>query len=251
MKERLQKVIARAGVASRRKAEQLIRQGRVIVNGKVVTELGFRVEPEDDSVKVDGKRIHPEKLQYYIVNKPAGVLSAAADPSGRPVVTDLVKSSCRLYPAGRLDWNSEGLILLTNDGELTRSVTRCGTLEKRYRVKVLGRPSPEKLQRLRLGIRLEGEKLAPCEIKLLKPGDNSWYQVVLRQGRNRQIRRMFAAIGHPVMRLKRFAIGPIRLGRLRPGDFRALAESELRVLRWAVESRPKRGRPKQIRRKVN
>jgi 23S rRNA pseudouridine2605 synthase len=230
MPERLQKIVAAAGIASRRKAEQLILEGRVCVNGQTVTRLGTKVDPQKDHVKVDGKLIRPEPLEYFIVNKPQGVLSAASDPSKRPLVTQLVRSRARLYPVGRLDFQSEGLMVLTNDGELTRRLTRAGTMEKVYQVKVHGQPSREKLDRLCRGMRIEGEKFAPCEIRELKKARNCWFEVTLREGKNRQIRRMFEHVGHLVMRVRRTAIGPLILGDLRPGGYRKLSTREVQLL---------------------
>lgn len=231
MRQRLQKIIAGAGIASRRKAEELIREGRVSVNGHVVRELGTQADPEEDHIKVNGKLIRAEPLEYWAVHKPQGVLSAAADPERRPLVTQLVKSARRLYPVGRLDFSSEGLIILTNDGELTRRVTQAGMIDKVYRVKVRGQPSEEQMGRLREGITLGGQRLEKCKIVPLKLGHNSWYEVVLRQGKNQQIRRMFERIGHPVMRLRRTAIGPVRLARLPKGAARKLSDGEVKALK--------------------
>jgi pseudouridine synthase len=231
MEERLQKIIARAGIASRRKAEELISAGQVTINGKVVTQLGTRANPEKDHIKVRGKLILPEPLQYFAFHKPAGVLSAASDSGDRPVVTDYVRAGCRLYPAGRLDYNSEGLLILTNDGGLTKFITTAGKVAKVYRVKVLGRPGSDQLDLLRRGLTLsDGTGLAPCRIRHLKSGPNSWYEVRLKQGRNRQIRRMFEHIGHGVMRLRRVAIGPVRLGNLPAGKYRKLTRREIASL---------------------
>lgn len=228
---RLQKIMAHAGLASRRKSEELILQGRVSLNGKVVDRLGTRADPARDEVRIDGVLLRPEKTEYYIVNKPRGVLSAVSDPRGRPVVTKLVPSRVRLVPAGRLDYQSEGLMLLTNDGDLVRSITRAGNLEKVYHVKVARAPSPSALRRLQNGIRSGGRPMAARRIRLLEPGKNPWYEVVLVQGRNRQIRTMFEAVGHFVMKLRRVAIGPLKLGRLTPGQYRELADWEVRRLR--------------------
>ena len=239
MLERLQKVVAAAGVASRRKAEQLILEGRVSVNGQTVTRLGTKVDPRQDHVKVDGKLIRPEPLEYFIVNKPQGVLSAASDPSNRPLVTQLVRSKRRLYPVGRLDFQSEGLMILTNDGELTRRITRAGNLEKVYQVKVHGQPSQEKLDRLCGGMSIEGEQFARCEIRKLKRARNCWFEVVLHEGRNRQIRRMFEHLGHRVMRVRRTAIGPLVLGDLSPGDYRKLTSGEVKLLQEKKKAKQK------------
>jgi 23S rRNA pseudouridine2605 synthase len=230
MQERLQKIVAAAGIASRRKAEQLILDGQVTVNGQTVIQLGTKADPRQDHIKVGGKLIHPEPLEYYLVNKPPGVLSSVSDPMNRPLVTGLVKSRGRLYPAGRLDFQSEGLMILTNDGALTGKITRSGAIEKRYRVKVRGEPSEEKLGRLRNGVTIDGESFSPCKITVLKQARNCWYEVVLRQGRNRQIRRMFDHIGHPAMRIRRTAIGPLKLGDLPPGGFCKMLPREVKAL---------------------
>jgi len=240
MLERLQKVVAAAGVASRRKAEQLILEGRVSVNGQTVTRLGTKVDPRQDHVKVDGKLIRPEPLEYFIVNKPQGVLSAASDPSNRPLVTQLVRSKRRLYPVGRLDFQSEGLMILTNDGELTRRITRAGNLKKVYQVKVHGQPSQENLDRLCGGMSIEGEQFARCKIRELKRARNCWFEVVLHEGRNRQIRRMFEHLGHRVMRVRRTAIGPLVLGDLSPGGYRKLTFGEVQLLQEKKKPKQKK-----------
>lgn len=230
MKERLQKTIARAGLASRRQAEQLILGGLVKVNGKTITSLGSRADPLRDSIKVAGKRIRPQPLEYYAVNKPRLVLSSVSDSGGRPLVTQLVSSNRRLYPAGRLDFESEGLVILTNDGDLTRQLTAAGRWPKLYQVKVQGRPSRSALTLLEKGIEVGGEQWAPVRVRPRNVSHNSWFEVELRQGKNRQIRRMFQAIGHRVMRLRRVAIGPVQLGDLRPGQSRRLTPQELQKL---------------------
>lgn len=232
MEERLQKIIAHAGIASRRKAEQLILEGNVTVNGKVVTELGQKADPERDHIKVNRKLIRPETLQYYAVYKPKGFLSSASDPENRPIITQLVPSGKRLYPAGRLDFNSEGLVILTNDGDLTRRLTTAGWIPKVYKVKVQGQPSIRKIEQLRKGVTVaDGTQFSKCKIQLVKPGNNSWYEVTLFQGRNRQIRRMFDHIGHSVMRLRRTAIGPVKLEKLQPGQSRKLTVAEIKQLK--------------------
>lgn len=238
MEERLQKIVAHAGIASRRKAEVLIRQGRVTVNGRIVTRLGSKADPDQDHIKVDGRLIRSEAKIYYALNKPQGVISSARDPRGRPVVTELVPKEMRVYPAGRLDFDSEGLILLTNDGEVAEAVTRAGSVSKVYRVKLSGQPGEEELNHLRAGIRLsDGTQLARCEIRLLRADKSCWFEVVLKQGRNRQIRRMFDQIGFRVMRIRRVAIGPIRLRNLRPGEYRKLDEREIQELSKVLRGR--------------
>ncbi len=231
MRQRLQTILAHAGIASRRKSEELISQGRVTVNNETITRLGSQADPSTDEICVDGKRIRKERLEYYILNKPRGVLSAVSDPLRRPVVTQLVRSSSRLYPAGRLDFQSEGLIILTNDGDLARLITQAGRLAKIYQVKVQGQPPQEKLERLLGGIRVEGARLAARKVRLIERAPNPWYEVTLEQGRNRQIRIMFERIGHPVRRLRRIAVGPLRLGDLPRGAYREMTSQEVELLR--------------------
>ena len=236
MHERLQKLIAQAGIASRRAAEELIKAGDVSVNGEIVTELGTKADPEKDHIKVRGKLINT-KLQtqqnvYLLVNKPKGVLSSVSDPEGRKLVTDLVKGFGRLHPVGRLDFNTEGLIILTNDGEFTNKVAASKTIPKIYQVKTKGIPTDVAIRKLARGVRLEdGFKTAPAEIKTLKPTDkNGWYEVTLYEGHNQQIRKMFDSVGHSVVKLKRIAIGPITDAGLAPGKSRKLTDAELKAL---------------------
>ncbi len=237
MQERLQKLIAQAGIASRRAAEQLITAGDVTVNGEIITTLGTKADPEKDHIKVRGKLINT-KLQnresaYFLVNKPKGYLSSSADPEGRKLVTDLVKGFGRLHPVGRLDYNTEGLIILTNDGEFTNLVASSKTIPKVYEVKVKGLPTAVAINKLRRGVRLEdGFKTAPAEIKELKPTDkNGWYEVTLHEGHNQQIRKMFDAVGHSVVKLKRIAIGPIADKYLPVGAHRTLTPKEIEQFR--------------------
>lgn len=236
MQERLQKLIAQAGIASRRAAEELIKAGEVSVNGEVITELGTKADPATDHIKVRGKLINP-KLEaqqhvYLLVNKPKGVLSSVSDPEGRKLVTDLVKGFGRLHPVGRLDFNTEGLIILTNDGEFTNKVAASKTIPKVYHVKTKGIPTDVAIRKLARGVKLEdGFKTAPADIKTLKPTDkNGWYQVTLFEGHNQQIRKMFDSIGHSVVKLKRIAIGPITDSGLPTGKSRKLTEGELKAL---------------------
>ena len=234
--ERLQKIIASAGFASRRKAEQLIEQGRVTINGKVVTRLGTKADPSRDHIKVDGKAVHESERKFYVLlNKPKQVISAVSDPRGRRTVTDLVDVKGRIYPAGRLDFNTEGLIILTNDGEFSKIVTSAGGhLPKVYEVKVKSVPSEKALDRLREGIRLRsGAQLARCKIVPIKEGGNCWFEVTLTQGKNRQIREMFGAIGHPVLKLRRIRIGFLSIQGLAVGQYRFLTAREVeRILRF-------------------
>ncbi len=241
--ERLQKVLAHAGVASRRACEELIRQGRVQVNGQVVTEMGTRVDPTVDEIRVDGRPLaSAESYVYIVLNKPPGYLSTTDDPGGRPTVLDLLTVEERVYPVGRLDVDSEGLLFLTNDGELAHRLTHPRYVhEKEYWVLVDGHPSERALRRLRRGVETEGEKLQADEVRVLeKPHkrrdpvvDGTWLKVVLHQGSKRQIRRMCAAVGHPVRRLIRVRFGPLHLGRLEPGQWRHLSRSETMVLQTA------------------
>ena len=235
--ERLQKIISAAGLASRRKAEQLIREGRVTVNGQVVTQLGAKADPSRDHIKVDGKLIHESRRKVYLLlNKPREVISSVADPQGRAKVTDLAGVKEKVYPVGRLDYNTEGLILLTNDGEFSSIVSAAGKhMPKVYHVKVRSAPEEAGLQRLRGGLRLKtGVQLAPCKIVPLKEGNNSWYEVTLTQGKNRQVRDMFEAIGHPVLKLRRVRIGFLTDHGLALGQYRHLSPFEVeRILRLA------------------
>jgi 23S rRNA pseudouridine2605 synthase len=230
MQERLQKILAHAGVASRRKAEEMIEQGRVSVNGHIITELGSKADPNEDVIKVDGKKLRTAEHHVYILlNKPKNVMSTSSDPQDRPTVVDYVKGKVkeRVYPVGRLDFGSEGLLILTNDGEFTKSMTKAGIISKVYHVKVAGQPPEGALEKLRRGMYIDNERLAPCEIKPLKGGENPWYEVTLHQGRNQQIRRMFQGIGHPVEKLKRVRIGSLEDKKLRSGEWRFLSEKEV------------------------
>ncbi|GAC1317179.1 MAG: pseudouridine synthase [Acidimicrobiales bacterium] len=224
--ERLQKVLARAGIGSRRACEELIADGRVTVNGEVA-DLGRRVDPQTDEVEVDGALVAVAAgLVHYLLNKPAGVVSTADDPQGRPTVVDLVPASPRVFPVGRLDVETEGLLILTNDGPLTHRLThpRYG-VEKEYLVHVDGRPAPGTLRRLRTGVELDDGITAPARVALAGP---DVVRITIHEGRNRQVRRMCEAVGHPVIRLVRMRIGPIVDPRLAPGAWRPLTPSEVR-----------------------
>jgi pseudouridine synthase len=244
---RLQKALAAAGIASRRKAEELIAAGRVAVNGQVVTEMGTRVDPDADRIEVDGQPVRQTaELHYYLIYKPVGVLSAASDARGRPVVVDLVRSEARLYPVGRLDLESEGLQLLTDDGALAERLMhpRFGHL-KEYAVLLKGQLGQQEIERLSAGIVLDGsERPATAEVRLMppdwcwrgepKPKGYYWVRLVLREGRKRQIRYMMQALGRPVMRLIRIRQGSLRLGELQPGQGRWLTRHEVVLLRRSV-----------------
>ena len=236
--ERLQKLIAQAGIASRRKAEKLMTDGQVTVNGKVITELGTKADPEKDHIKVGGKLINPilEKIEntYILLNKPKGVLSSVADPEGRKLVTDFApKNAGRLFPVGRLDFNTEGLIILTNDGKFSNRVASTKTIPKVYEVKVKGLPNENAINKLRRGIRLEDNfKTSPAEIRELKStGKNAWFEITLYEGHNQQIRQMFDAVGFSVVKLRRTKIGTIDDSNLKIGAYRILSEQEIKNLK--------------------
>lgn len=252
--ERIQKILARAGVAARRKAEDLIREGRVTVNGEVAT-LGAKADPSKDAIKVDDRRIHvPRAQRYLLLYKPKGYLTAVSDPQGRPTVLDLVPTALRkaLVPVGRLDYQTEGLLLLTDDGDFAQHLAhpRYGC-RKTYEVKVKGVPAETALDRLRAGIVLEGKRTSPCRIEPVRrtgprreEAGNSWFRVELSEGRTRQIREMFFRVGHPVQKLRRVAIGPLSDATLAPGDLRELTEREVEQLRRATaKPKPKPAKP--------
>jgi 23S rRNA pseudouridine2605 synthase len=252
MEERLQKLIAAAGVASRRHAEELITAGRVTVNGEVVKELGTKADPAKDHIKVNGKLINPQlqarEKVYVLLNKPRGYLSSVSDPEERPLVTELLPRSLgRLYPVGRLDFNTEGLLLLTNDGDFTNFITSAkNKVEKVYEVKVKGVPPEAAIERLRRGIKLDdGMRTAPAKItRLHETATNAWFEVLLHQGRNQQVRRMFELIGHSVLKLRRVRIGFLTDETLKPGYYRLLSPAEVtRLMRsGAKKSQVKRKR---------
>ncbi len=255
MEERLQKIIAAAGIASRRHAEELIKGGLVSVNGQTVTELGTKADPEKDHIKVGNKVLKtPERHVYLLLHKPKGYVTTASDPEGRPTVMDLVRGvNTRVYPVGRLDYSSEGLLLMTNDGELTQKLTHASShVAKTYLVKVSGVPTDENLKRLRQGIVLQSVKpkpgtktarrspekvrTAPAKVDIFKEGENPWYEVTIIEGRNRQIRRMFEEIGHHVEKIKRVKYGPLQLD-VEAGKYRSLSDAEIAKLRAAIRPR--------------
>jgi 23S rRNA pseudouridine2605 synthase len=250
MQERLQKLIAQAGIASRRRAEELIEAGLVTVNGEIVRELGTKADPEIDHIKVNGKLINKllEKREnvYVLLNKPKGYLSSAADPEGRKLVTDLVKGFGKLFPVGRLDFNTEGLLILTNDGEFSNRIASSKTVPKVYEVKVKGIPPEVAVNKLRRGVELEdGFKTAPAEIKTLKSTDkNGWFEVTLYEGHNQQIRKMFDSIAHSVVKLRRIAIGSINEDKMPVGAYRLLDETEVKqLLKPAKKTASQKTRP--------
>ena len=256
--ERLQKIIAAAGVASRRNAEKLIASGAVSVNGQIVTELGSKADPERDHIRVNGKLLHgAERHVYLLMNKPKGYVTTVSDPEGRPTVMDLLHGiRLRVYPVGRLDYASEGLLLLTNDGELAHKLMKAAShVPKVYVVKVAGVPDLAGLEKIRRGLSIPTDstyrsresaggpknrmhrkpqrvRTAPAKIRLIREGDNPWYEITLTEGRNRQIRRMFEEIGHLVKKIKRVRYGPLSLD-VPPGEFRRLDVREVEKLKAA------------------
>ena len=240
--DRLQKFLARAGVASRRECETLITAGRVQVNGRVVTTLGTRVRPGLDRIQLDGQAVRTEGAVTVMLHKPAGYITSVADPQGRPVVMSLLPQAGmpRLFPVGRLDWDTEGLLLLTNDGELANLLTHPRhRVPKVYHAKLKGRMGAEDLGRLLHGVVCDGERLVAASAEFMHPTrENTWVAISVEQGRNRQVRRMCEAIGHPVLKLIRVAVGPLRLGSLPRGQWRPLTPVELTSLAALRQQRP-------------
>ncbi|HZR45289.1 MAG TPA: pseudouridine synthase, partial [Candidatus Manganitrophaceae bacterium] len=241
--ERLQKVIARAGIASRRHAEDLIVEGKVQVNGKVVTELGTKVDPAKDHIKVDGKRIQVESQKIYLLlNKPKGYITSVQDPEGRPTVMDLiVEVKERVYPVGRLDYDTEGLLLFTNDGDLARALMHPSTeVEKTYWAKVKGRLTEEEMKRVEQGgISLPEGKTAPCKIRFLRStAENEWVEIILHEGKKRQVRMVMEKIGHPVAKLKRVGYAFLKLGNMPLGAYRYLSPIEVGKLKNLTGKKP-------------
>ena len=242
VQQRLQKILSAAGIASRRAAEEYITQGRVEVNGTTVTELGSKADPDADEIKVDGRRLKTrQRLRYILLYKPRGYITTRSDPQRRPTVIDLLsKGGVReyVYPVGRLDYDSEGLLILTRDGDLAARLThpRHG-VDREYEVKVLGIPSEDEMERLARGVPLDGRKTGPADVKLarlLPEGKGAILSLIIHEGRNRQIRRMCEAIGHPVSKLRRVRIGPITDPHIRPGEFRDLDDKEVAALKRAA-----------------
>jgi len=246
--ERLQKIIAAAGIASRRKAEELITSGHVQVNGTTITELGSKADPESDHIRVNGKLLKPQEQRhaYFLLNKPKGYVTTMSDPQKRPTVMDLTRGiRGRVYPVGRLDYASEGLLILTNDGELANRLMKAAShVPKTYVVKVAGAPNEESLDKLRAGLSIatdDGKRVrtAPASVRVIKEAANPWYEVTLIEGRNRQIRRMFEAVGHHVEKIKRVRYGPLTLD-VPPGEFRPLTAKEVERLKSATKGTGKK-----------
>src|SRR6267143_3973567 len=240
--ERSQKIMAACGIASRRKAEEIIAAGRVTLNGKVVVEQGTKADPELDVICVDRKPLRRrERLLYFLLHKPKGYVTTVNDPEGRPTVMELMKKCPeRVYPVGRLDYASEGLLLMTNDGALAQKLMKAGShAPKTYMVKISGRPDERAIERLRAGVTIESEdgikvKTSPAKLRLMEDGANPWYEVILIEGRNRQIRRMFQSVGFLVEKIKRVQVGSLVLD-VGPGKFRALTVREVAKLKRAAE----------------
>ena len=239
MSERLQKILSQAGIASRRLSEELIVQGRVQVNGRTVTELGTKADPDADEIKVDGRRIHVQKRKRYVLlYKPRGYITSRSDPEQRPTVLDLLRGVKEyVYPVGRLDYDSEGLLILTNDGELAARLTHPRhEVDKVYHARVRGIPDDHAIERLQKGVTIDGRRTAPAKARFVDPphkrtGAQTTIELAIHEGRQRQVRKMFDAIGHPVVRLKRVRIGPIEDPEIPPGHWRELTPPEIEKLR--------------------
>ncbi len=246
MEERIQKILSTSGIASRRKAETLILEGQVTVNGKVVTRLGTKADPERDHIKVAGKHIpQPAPRAYGVLNKPPGFVTTRSDPQGRPTVMDLLGSRGKgLYPVGRLDYDSEGLLIFTSDGELANALMHPRReIPKTYLVKVKGVLTEDELRKLERGIRVGNRPTAPAQVKKRGLGDsNSWIEITLHEGRNRQVRTMCEALGHFVLKLRRVRYGPLQARDLRPGQYRSLTPAELFALKEAAGLAGRKGR---------
>ena len=237
--ERLNKWLARAGVASRRASDLMIEAGRVTVNGETVDRLGTRIDPGRDVVKLDGRRVTPPSQPglYLMLHKPRGIVTTLSDPEGRPTIRDLLRGiRGRVFPVGRLDFQTEGLLLLTDDGELARDLMHPGKrVPKTYLAKVRGTPGEDRMDRLRQGVSLDGRKTLPATLRISRPGQNSWVEITIVEGRKHQVRRMFDCIGHPVSKLRRIRYGGVELGKLPSGRLRSLTGPEIESLRRSTE----------------
>ena len=241
--ERLQKILSQAGVASRRQAEKIMLEGRVTVNGAVVTELGSKADFDSDHIKVDGRLLRaPKRLSYIALNKPNNTVTTVSDPERRATVMELLRGvKERVYPVGRLDYHSEGLLLLTNDGDVANAIMSASThLPKTYVVKVTGTLSGDQEQQFREGVPLSGRRTKPAGLKRIHSAENPWYEVRLYEGRNNQIRLMFKHFGLLVEKLRRVRIGPIELGPLKSGKFRYLTDEEVQKLKRSIRASEKR-----------
>ena len=245
-KERLQKILSRAGIASRRAAERVIEEGRVTVNGEVVRELGSKADISQDDVRVDGVRVKvPERPVYLVLFKPKGYVTTRHDPQGRPTVMDLVPAVAGLFPVGRLDVTTEGLLILTNDGAFAERVSHPRyEVPRVYQAKVRGVPDGETLARLRHGVTVEGDRLAVDQVRVVEADNNAWLELTLHEGKHHEVRRLLEAVGHPVSKLKRVSVGPLTLKGLSAGEFRSLTPQEIHGLRQGkAAKRPHAKRP--------
>ncbi len=244
MLERLQKIISNAGVASRRKAEELILEGSVTVNGQVVRELGAKADPEKDAIKVEGKLIHiPQRKTYIVLNKPKGYITSVSDPQGRPVVMELLMGvKARVYPVGRLDYDTEGLLIMTDDGELAHALMHPAyEMPRTYLAKIKGVLEDKELEKLKGGIRLREGITAPAAVRKIKRTDsNSWIEITVHEGKYRQVRRMLEGVGHPALKLIRIRYGPVGLGDVPLGKYRYLTSQEIKNIK-KIEVRGRKG----------
>jgi 23S rRNA pseudouridine2605 synthase len=249
VQERLQKILSRAGIASRRGAEKVMAEGRVTVNGTTVRELGSKADLASDDIRVDGVRVRPPAAPVHLLlYKPRGVLTTRHDPQGRPTVMSLVPAVAGLFPVGRLDVNTEGLLLMTNDGALAERVAHPRfEVPRVYHAKVRGTPDAATVARLRQGVRVEGERLAVDRVRVLESANNSWLELTLHEGKHHEVRRLLEAVGHPVSKLKRVALGPLTARGLAPGEYRSLTAAEVRALGGGssrTAAPPARARPR-------
>ena len=244
--ERVQKILSRAGVASRRGAEKMMEEGRVTINGATVRELGTKADAARDDIRVDGVRVRPPQGPVYLLlNKPKGVVTTRRDPEGRTTVMDLVPPVPGLFPVGRLDVTTEGLILLTNDGAFAERVAHPRfEVARVYHAKVRRVPDAATLARMRSGVKVEGQRLAVDEVRVLQAGNNAWLELKLHEGKHHEVRRLLDAVGHPVSKLKRVALGSVTARGLEPGQYRSLAPHEVRALRAGAGRTPPPRRPR-------
>lgn len=249
MEERLQKILSRAGLASRRGAEKVMAEGRLTVNGEVVTTLGTKADPERDDIRVDGVRVRAATTPVYLaLYKPKGVVTTRHDPAGRATVMDLVPKLAGLFPVGRLDVTTEGLLLMTNDGAFAERVSHPRyEVARVYHAKVHRVPDASTLARLRRGVMVEGERMAVDRVRVIEADKNAWVEVTLHEGKHHEVKRLLEAVGHPVSKLRRVAVGPLTLRGLKPGDFRSLTPQEVRGLLGPSRSSPARPRAQAAR----